>query len=72
VLLGRLVTYVQQSVKNVRRQSVRITLKEFENVSAFLNCTERKDMIVSFRYVDFTALWLHLCSVFPSVFTPGS
>ena len=29
------------------RQSVRITLKEFENVSVFSNCTECKNMVVS-------------------------
>ena len=28
-------------------ESVRITLKEFKNVSAFSNCTEHEDMLVS-------------------------
>ena len=30
-----------------RRQSVRITLKEFENTSAFLNPTEHENMVAS-------------------------
>ena len=84
--------HVQPSVKSVRRQSVHIRLKEFENVSAFSNRTELKDMVVSqdgyALYLlallgaatlsrthrldaDFTALRLHLRSVF-SVFAPGS
>ena len=69
----------------------RITLKEFENASAFLNPTESEDMVVyqddhtlhllrwalllSLVFIilnaDFTALRLHLRSVF-SVFAPGS
>ena len=41
--------HVQQSVKSVRRKAkrIRITLKEFENVSTFSNRTEREDMVVS-------------------------
>ena len=39
--------HVQRNVKTVRRQSVRITLKEFENVNAFSNRTEREDTVVS-------------------------
>ena len=42
------VMHVQQSVKSVRRrQIVRTTLKEFEDVSAVSNRTEREDMVVS-------------------------
>ena len=42
------VMHVERSVKSVRRrQSVRTTLKEFEDVSAVLNRTEREDMVFS-------------------------
>ena len=60
-----------------RRQSVRITLKELENVSAFLNRTERRYqdnhalyllcyalllfLILIIFNAEFTALRLHLC-----------
>ena len=43
------VMHVQRRVKSVRRRAKRIrtTLKEFEDVSAVSNCTEREDMVVS-------------------------
>ena len=93
MLLGWSVMHVQRTKceKWEGRQSVRITLKEFANASAFSNRTEREDMVVYqddhalylLRYAlllslvlivldaDFTALRLHLRSVF-SVFAPGS
>ena len=45
-LVGRPRMCNEQSVKNVRRKARRIMLKEFENVSAFSNRTEREDMVV--------------------------
>ena len=54
--------HVQRSVKSVRRKAVRITLKEFENVSVFSNRTEGEDMVVS---QDDHVLYLlprHCCS----------
>ena len=46
MLLGWSVMHVQRSVKSEMEGSVRITLKEFENASTFLNPTEHKDMVV--------------------------
>ena len=48
MLLRRSVMHAQRSVKVWEgRQSVRITLKEFKNVSVSSNHTEREDMVVS-------------------------
>ena len=57
MLLGWSVMHVQRTKceKWERRQSVRITLKEFANASAFPNRTEREDMVV---YQDDHALYL--------------
>ena len=48
------------------RQSIRITLKEFENVSAFLNCTECEDMVIS---QGDHVLYLLRCSLSYSLFS---
>ena len=44
------------------RQNVHITLKEFENVSAFSNCTEHEDMVVFFASLGAAALSRTHCS----------
>ena len=53
MLLGWSVMHVQQT-KCEKCEKARITLKEFENASAFSNCTEHKDMII---YQDDHALY---------------
>ena len=60
MLLGWSVMHVQRSVKSVRRKAKRfvfITFKEFDNASAFLNRTEREDIVI---YQDDHTLYL-LC-----------